>query len=409
MRRLQTILTALGTLSAHPLRTTLSTLGVVIGVASLVAILALADGLEAYARLQIATTTDLQGIVVRPRTFEVRDGIRIRRDPITDITDGDVAALRDRIGVAADMTLTITGSGRAHAAGDTAARGVLLSAVQPDARHVGPERLLAGRYIEDHDVAGDSAVVVVPSSAARWLGADVAALPGRALLVDGTAHRIVGVADDDDETIRLRIPLSAAVRARLEQPDRRAELAIRARSVENVEPMRERIEAFLDERHAAAGGVAAFTVASNRSRVSQARQGMLLFRLVMGAIAGISLLVGGIGIMNILLASVFERTREIGIRRASGARAGDIRRQFLAEAIVISGAGAALGVLVGLGGAFAITAAIRAMSDARIYAGFAWSSILVAAGAALVVGLASGTYPARRAARLSPIEAIRHE
>jgi putative ABC transport system permease protein len=229
------------------------------------------------------------------------------------------------------------------------------------------------------------------------------------LLVDGNAHRIVGVADDDGETIRLRIPLSAAVRARLEQPDRRAELAIRARSVEDVEPMRQRIEAFLDERHAAAGGVAAFTVASNRSRVSQARQGMLLFRLVMGAIAGISLLVGGIGIMNILLASVFERTREIGIRRASGARAGDIRRQFLAEAIVISGAGAALGVLVGLGGAFAITAAIRAMSDARIYAGFAWSSILVAAGAALVVGLASGTYPARRAARLSPIEAIRHE
>ena len=409
MRRLQAINAALDTLSAHPLRTTLSTLGVVIGVASLVAILALADGLEAYAREQIETTTDLQGIVVTPLTTELRDGILIRRDRVADLTPDDVTAMRERIGAEADMTLQITGSARAHVPGDTAVRAVLLSAMEPGALQAGAEQLLAGRYIEEHDVAGDSAVAVVSSSAARWLDADPAALPGRVLVVDGTAHRIVGVVDDDSETLRLRVPLSARVRERLEQPDRRVQLVIRARRVEDVEPVGERVEAVLEERHADAGGRTAFSVASNRSRVSQARQGLLLFRLVMGAIAGISLLVGGIGIMNILLASVFERTREIGIRRAAGARAGDIRRQFLAEAIVISGAGAGLGVLLGLGGAFGITAAIRLMSQMRIYAGFAWSSILVAAGAALAVGLAFGTYPARRAAGLSPIEAIRHE
>ncbi|HEX6134747.1 MAG TPA: ABC transporter permease [Longimicrobiales bacterium] len=409
MRRLHAINAALETLSSHPLRTTLSTLGVIIGVASLVAILALADGLEAYARVQIAETTDLHGITVVPVTDEVRDGIRIRRDRAADFTEDDVAALREQLGADADMTLTITGSGRARVPGDTAVHGVLLAAVQPDARLVRPEQLLAGRYIEDHDVAGDSAVVVVPSAAAAWLGEDAAALVGRELIVDSAVHRIIGVVEEDGEAVRLRIPLGAAVRRRLERPDRRVLLALRARNVEDVEPIRERVVQILAERHADAGGADAFRASSNRARASQAREGFLLFRLVMGAIGGISLLVGGIGIMNILLASVFERTREIGIRRAAGARASDIRRQFLAEAIVISGAGAALGVLLGLGGAFGITAAIRQLSNAHIYAGFAWSSILVAAGAALIVGLAFGTYPARRAAGLSPIEAIRHE
>ena len=142
---------------------------------------------------------------------------------------------------------------------------------------------------------------------------------------------------------------------------------------------------------------------------AQARQGMLVFKLVMGAIAGISLLVGGIGIMNILLASVIERTREIGIRKAAGARQRHVLIQFLAEAVVITAAGSVLGVILGLTGAFSITAGIRHFTDAPIYAAFTWPSVAVAAGAALLVGLIFGTYPAKRAARLSPIDAIRHE
>jgi putative ABC transport system permease protein len=144
-------------------------------------------------------------------------------------------------------------------------------------------------------------------------------------------------------------------------------------------------------------------------RLAQARQGILVFKLIMGSITGISLLVGGIGIMNILLASVAERTREIGIRKAVGARAADIRTQFLAESVAISGAGSLVGVLLGLGGAFAITGTIRRFTDARMYAGFSWGTVLVAAVAAVLVGVVFGTYPARRAARLSPIDAIRHE
>ena len=129
--------------------------------------------------------------------------------------------------------------------------------------------------------------------------------------------------------------------------------------------------------------------------------------MVMGAFAGISLVVGGLGIMNVLLAAVTERTREIGIRKAAGARQRDILIQFLAESVAITGAGSVLGVV--LGGAFAITAVIRSASDAPIYAAATWQTVGVAAIISVVVGLAFGTFPALRAARLSPIDAIRHE
>jgi putative ABC transport system permease protein len=134
-----------------------------------------------------------------------------------------------------------------------------------------------------------------------------------------------------------------------------------------------------------------------------------VFKLAMGSITGISILVGGIGIMNILIASVHERTREIGVRRAAGARQRDIFLQFLAESVTIAAAGSMLGVVVGLAGAFGITALIRRMADAPVYAAFDWTTVGIAAIVAVVVGMAFGTYPARFASRLSPIDAIRHE
>jgi putative ABC transport system permease protein len=149
--------------------------------------------------------------------------------------------------------------------------------------------------------------------------------------------------------------------------------------------------------------------ASSAMRLDQAQQAIMVFKMVMGAFAGISLVVGGLGIMNVLLAAVTERTREIGIRKATGARQRDILVQFLSESVAITGAGSVLGVLLGLAGAFGITAAIRASSDAPVYAALSWETVVVAATVSVVVGLAFGTFPALRAARLSPIAAIRHE
>lgn len=121
-------------------------------------------------------------------------------------------------------------------------------------------------------------------------------------------------------------------------------------------------------------------------------------------------LVGGIGIMNVLLASVTERTREIGIRKAMGARRRDVLWQFLAESVAVASLGSALGVILGLTGAFGITALMRSrFPGMAVYASVSVSTILVAVLSALFVGLVFGTYPARRAARLDPIDAIRHE
>jgi putative ABC transport system permease protein len=144
-------------------------------------------------------------------------------------------------------------------------------------------------------------------------------------------------------------------------------------------------------------------------RVEQVEQGMLIFKLLIGALTGVSLIVGGIGIMNVLLASVVERTREIGIRKATGAQQRHILVQFLCESVAISCAGSLLGVLLGLATSFGVSAVMRARTNAPVYAWVSPSTIIVAVLASVLVGLTFGLYPALRAARLAPIDAMQRE
>jgi putative ABC transport system permease protein len=160
------------------------------------------------------------------------------------------------------------------------------------------------------------------------------------------------------------------------------------------------VASLLDRLH---GGAADYTITVPEALLEQSRRTQRLFDIVMGAIAGISLLVGGIGIMNIMLATVLERTREIGVRRAMGARQVDIRNQFVMEAFTVTVTGGLLGVAMGL----AIAKGVA------LYAGWktivtAWS-ILLSVGVSAGVGLVFGIYPAMRAARLDPVEALRYE
>ncbi len=138
-------------------------------------------------------------------------------------------------------------------------------------------------------------------------------------------------------------------------------------------------------------------------------QGILIFKILMGAFTAISLIVGGIGIMNVLLASVAERTKEIGVRKAAGARRRDIVVQFLAESVVISLAGAIIGAVFGIAGAYLVAWIMRAQTLAQVYAAVTWQTLAVAMGAAILIGLIFGTYPALKAARLSPVDAMRYE
>ena len=405
---------ALDAMRANPLRTLLSTLGVMIGVAALVSILALSDGLERYSREQIEHTTDLQTILLASKSVDVVDGVAIRRSDPVEFAEADALELARSLGpIGARATVFATGSGWATVPEDTVRHATLATATTPSAEPMLVRPVAAGRFLVSADAAGDSSVAVVSATLAEALfhNGEAAYVVGSHFLWNDTAWRIVGVLADapGDQVNRTWLPFTAE-NVRLLDPDgrRTASIGVRVERVESLPEATAAIEAWLADRFGTAW-TERVSLASNRRRIDQVRQAMLVFKLVLGAIAGISLLVGGIGIMNVLLASVSERTREIGMRKAAGARARDISLQFLTESLAISGVGSLLGIVVGMGGASFVAAVVRRLPEAPVHAAFTWQSVAFAVGAALLVGPVFGTWPARRAAGLSPIDALRHE
>jgi putative ABC transport system permease protein len=184
-------------------------------------------------------------------------------------------------------------------------------------------------------------------------------------------------------------------------------LRLKAQSIEAVDTLRTAAVNWLAERYGTR--VEKLNVEVGTERLENTRQAMLLTKLLLGLLSGLILAVGGIGIMNVLLAAVAERTREIGIRKAVGARRADIQTQFLVESVTVTGAGSAIGFVVGIILAQAGTAVFRMWAHAPIYPVMHLSTGVLAAGSAVIVGLVFGTYPARRAAELPPIEAIARE
>jgi len=399
----------LSSLRANPLRTSLSTLGIIMGAAALASVLSMSDGVEAFARSQIEARTDVQSIVVEPLRHERLDGIMVPiEDPVRPaLTDLD--SLQNVLADLGQASLTIMGSLIYRT--EDSRRAVLLSGATQLPAPMVDSVLVAGRLPTLEELTSNAPLAVVSGALAQLIAEeDPSALIGRTVLFDEGTLEIIGVIDTvvSGQQLGLLAPYDVASGLLASHPEPPLpSLTVRAHRVEDVQSAQTSIEEWLAVQPGDW---------TDRTRVlvmqrwlTQVQQGMLVFRILMGSFTSIALAVGGVGIMNVLLASVAERTREIGVRKAVGARRKDIVFQFLSESVAIAMAGSVLGVLVGLGVAALAAMIMRMQTDAAIYPAITMVTLTVSALAAVMVGLLFGTYPALRASRLDPIEALRHD
>ena len=400
------------TLRANPMRTVLSTLGVVMGAAALVAVLSLGDGAERFARDQIERR-GLQTVAITAKTSDAVDGLQVPRSDYPRFTPEDLGDLGAFVAPGTEVLLSVEGTGPLTIGGKPRAALVVGLAAR-NTRQMG-QRLWRGRLFTPAEVEAGAPVAIISHKLAVDLTGDkpTESAVGRDLDFAGGSVRVIAIQESvpGERLLTVVAPFGIAERLMVAVPQPRARtLALNAPKVEDVLAVKAQTEAWADRRNPEWRSKGQVTIASQGlDRLVAMNQGILVFKILMGAFTAISLIVGGIGIMNVLLASVAERTKEIGVRKAAGARRRDIVVQFLAESVVISLAGAVIGAVLGIAGAYLVTYIMRTQTTAQVYAAVTWQTLATSMGAAVLVGLVFGMYPALKAANLSPVEAMRYE
>jgi putative ABC transport system permease protein len=265
----------------------------------------------------------------------------------------------------------------------------------------------AGSAFTDDDYNAHRRVAMLGTTVAKALvGGDGTAVVGKTIAFNGKEFRVIGIlgakgsTGPQDQDDRVLAPASA-VQDTLAGYGDLSSISVKATSAATTGSAQTQVETVLDGRHHTTSSTRDFSVFSSSSILSAATSSSATFTVLLGAVAAISLLVGGIGVMNIMLVTVTERTREIGIRKAIGARRGDVISQFLFEAVILSMFGGIVGVIVGLIGSHFVIVGVQPV--------VAPYSVVLAFAVAIVTGLFFGLYPANRAASLRPIDALRYE
>ncbi|MBX2900121.1 MAG: ABC transporter permease [Cyclobacteriaceae bacterium] len=393
---------AFGNIRANLFHTVLSVLGIIIGVGALVSILSLIDGMEELARNQISQTTSLNGIMVQPEAYRNVNGVRIKKDSVPVIS----YPIFNEVNAA--LTRPVVAHLRSATAGEvTFAEKVIganllavTSTLEPGVE-VG-----IGNAFTEQDVVNQQPLVIVNAAFLKQTNLQPADALGQSLKVHSRWLKISGiVAGEAVKVPTLYFPITLLTEPELQAapPD----VIYQASITEDVPLIKATLTDWLAARFNT--GAHSFKISTNEFRVEQVTKGFLLFRIIMGLIVGISVVVGGIGIMNVLLISVNERTAEIGVRKAVGANRRDITLLFLAESVTVSAFGSLVGLLFGIGTTMIIIPIVRALTEMPFQAAYTLNTILVITIVSLVVGVVFGTYPALRAARLNPVDAIRHE
>lgn len=405
----QAFLEALESLSGNKLRSGLTVLGIVIGVAAVIAMLAVGRGAEQ------SITGSISGIGTN-LLFVFRGGqdqsVRNER-PIT-LADAD--AIADPFAApSVEAVAPVLQANREISFGGERST-VEVNGVTPSYFPVRNYELTEGEYIDEEHLLGRSSVALIGPEAADTLFGRHDGITGETIRIDGQPFRILGVLATKgggafgSEDNRVLIPLSTA-QARLirrNTPDQVDVLLVQAVSGDAVPMATEEISQILRQRHRTQVGADDFTVFTQQDLLTTFQSITGILTVFLGGIAGISLLVGGIGIMNIMLVSVTERTREIGLRKALGARRRDILTQFLTESSMLSLIGGIIGIMFGWLISFAV-GQLAAANGTAFTPIVGLDAIALATIFSAAVGLFFGIYPASRAARLEPVEALRYE
>jgi putative ABC transport system permease protein len=392
----------------NKVRSFLTMLGIIIGVAAVIIMIAISAGTEAEIQEQITSLGSnlifVQAAFTRGGPGQAQQGGLVYDDAaaIQQGVDGVISVVVEQ-----ESTQNVK-------AGDVTLQDVELLGTTSEFPSVRDMEIASGRYFTNDEIDRKAKVVVLGSAAAASLFGTESAV-GQYITVDTTKLAVIGVfkerglVGNTDFDSRIYLPIKLVFQKFNFNPfarfmgDRIRMIYVEVDPEADQEKIIQQIELLLVKRHEVTLETEDFSITTQQDIISTRESTTSAFRSLLGWVAGVSLIVGGIGIMNIMLVSVTERTREIGLRQAVGATPADIRLQFLAEALLLSVIGGLIGMIVGVGGAYTF----GAVSDMRTV--IQPASILLAFGSAALVGAFFGYYPASQASQLDPIEALRYE
>jgi putative ABC transport system permease protein len=408
MKLTQILIEALESLNANKMRSGLTILGIVIGVAAVIAMLGVGNG------AQDSITGSINDIGTNILfVFSGNDEADVRNP--RPLTQKDAEALDDPFAAPSVQAVAPVIQGQHEISGGGEKTVVQVNGVVPIHAQVRNELLSEGEFITESHLLGRASVAIIGQDTADAIFGRKNGLTGETIRIDGQPFRIIGVLESKgggmmgSQDNRVLVPLTTAqTRLNGGASDSVDIIYVQAVSAEVVPSAAEEVSQILRTRHRNEVGLDDFTVFTQQDFLTTAESITGVFTIFLGGIAAISLLVGGIGIMNIMLVSVVERTREIGLRKALGARKSDILTQFLAESSLLSGLGGVIGIILGWLLALGIEQ-VSIVLDSPFKTAISLDSILLATLFSAAIGLFFGIYPANRAASLEPVEALRYE
>ncbi|MGH3973110.1 MAG: ABC transporter permease [Pseudonocardiaceae bacterium] len=404
----EAVRTALRGLRVNRLRSALTMLGIIIGVAAVILLVAIGNGVQSSVNERVEPLATL--ITIVPAEGNIPGGGAPR-----DLIDADVSALEnpDRAPDIISATPAVNGIVLVESnVGDS--RTYIIGSTD-DWLEVNNRYIQNGSFFDEAQVRSAARVVVLgPTTADNLFDGDPAAALGQTVRINRQEFTVIGVMDSVGEPgdSGAIMPLDTARRYIFGGGDVLNQITVRASELSSVSAAQNQVIGILSDRHRIKDPAERdFEVQALRGRLNTFNQILDILTLFTASVAAISLFVGGIGVLNIMLVSVTERTREIGIRKALGATRRAILEQFLIESVVLAGLGGVIGVGVGIG--LSVLGAAIAPSFGSTFERFAPAvtvpSIVISFAVSLAIGLIAGGYPANRAARLRPIEALRYE